>query len=145
MKNATFTDSDGKEKPYYMGCYGIGIGRTMAAVVEISHDDRGIIWPEQISPFKIHIVGLDLNDERVRVRAEQVYEQLTEQFGSEVLFDDRTETRAGEKFADADLIGITHRIIISRKTGAKVEYKLRSEQESKLLSVDEFGELVSRP
>lgn len=128
MTGATFQDADGKPQPYYMGCYGIGLARTLAAVVEMSHDDRGIIWPESIAPFQIHLVGLN-------EKAEEVYEKLQDA-GIEVLFDDRAVS-AGEKFADADLLGIPVRLVVSNKTGENIEYKKRNEKEVSLLSLDE--------
>jgi prolyl-tRNA synthetase len=137
MKGATFIDQDGKEKPYYMGCYGIGIGRTMAAIVEKSHDDRGIIWPKTIAPYQAHLIGLDFKDESIKLKAHKIYEELKEK-DIDVLFDDREGTNAGEKFADADLIGIPIRLVISKRTGDMVEYKKRNEKETKLLSLKEI-------
>lgn len=137
MTGALFTDEDGQRKPYYMGCYGIGVGRTLAAVVEVHSDDRGIIWPEAIAPFQAHLVGLDLHEQDIKIKVDEAYAAL-QQAGVDVLYDDRETARAGEKFADADLIGIPHRIVISKRTGDKVEYKARNEKESKLISVDEL-------
>jgi len=127
MKNATFIDTDGKEKPYYMGCYGIGLGRTLATVVEVHHDEKGIIWPASIAPFQVHLIDI-----REPERGEKLYNQLVAQ-GIEVLWDDR-EARAGEKFADADLIGIPIRLVVSAKTEGQIEWKNRSESTSQLLS-----------
>ncbi|MGA2666556.1 MAG: proline--tRNA ligase [Patescibacteria group bacterium] len=127
--NAAFTDSDGKMKNFIMGCYGIGIPRLMAAIVEVSHDDYGIIWPESIAPFKT--VLIDLTDGK----ADKVYEKMV-QSGLDVLYDDR-ETAAGVKFADADLLGIPYRLVVSEKTGEKIEVKKRTEKETKILAVDE--------
>lgn len=141
MKGATYVDQDGKEKPYYMGCYGIGIGRTMAAIVETHHDEWGIKWPESVCPFYIHLIGLDLHEEPIRTNVEKIYETLTQK-GIDVLFDDRDDVRAGEKFKDADLIGIPHRILISRKTGDKIEYKKRGDKHAKLITLDELYSLV---
>lgn len=138
MKDATFIDHDGKAKPFYMGCYGIGIGRTMAAIVEKFHDERGIVWPESVAPFKYHLIGLDLKDEKMKKRAFQIYEQLTMNNELEVLFDDREDVSAGEKFFDADLIGIPHRLVISKRTGDKVEYKRRDAKETKLVNLNEI-------
>lgn len=137
MKNATFIDRDGKEKPYYMGCYGIGIGRTMAAIVEIFHDEKGITWPDIVSPFQVHLIGLDLKDESIKSKVHKVYKELIEK-KVDVLFDDRVEATAGEKFSDADLIGIPIRLVVSKRTGDKVEYKKRTEKESKLMVLDEI-------
>ena len=121
-----------------MGCYGIGLGRTLAAIVEISHDDKGIIWPEAVAPYMVHIVGLDLEGERVKGEAERVYKLLQTE-GIEVLFDDRVDVSAGAKFADADLIGIPYRVVISKKTqDGKLEIKKRAEKETRFLSLEEF-------
>ena len=127
MKGAVFVDEDGKEKPYYMGCYGIGIGRTMAAVVEKYHDDKGIIWPEAVAPYQVHLIGL--------IDADDVYKKLVGA-GIEVLYDDRDES-AGVKFADADLIGIPVRLVVSEKTQDKVEWKERDSDKVEFMSVEE--------
>lgn len=141
MKNATFIDKDGKEKPYYMGCYGIGIGRTMAAVVEKYHDEKGLIWPQSIAPYQVHLIGLDLKDPTISSKAHHVYQVLKEK-NIEVLFDDCLEVTAGEKFADADLIGIPVRLVVSKRTGEKVEHKKRNEKQSKLLSIEDVFSLI---
>lgn len=137
MQDAVFIDKDGKQRPFYMGCYGIGIGRTMAAIVEKFYDDRGIIWPESVAPYKFHLVGLDLKDKKVKDQAFKIYQQLIINNRQEVLFDDREEVTAGEKFADADLIGIPHRLVISKKTRTKIEYKKRDKAQMKLLTLEE--------
>lgn len=113
MNNATFIDADGTQKPYYMGCYGIGIGRTMASIVEVSHDQKGIIWPKSVAPYLVHLVGLNLEDAEVKDWVDGVYANLCEQ-GVVVLYDDR-DIRPGEKFADSDLIGIPYRVVLSKK------------------------------
>jgi prolyl-tRNA synthetase len=115
MKGANFVDNDGKEKPYYMGCYGIGLGRTMATVVEKYNDEKGIIWPKSIAPFDVHFLAIGRQD-AVYEEAEKIYASL-EKNGIEVLYDDRREKKVspGTKFADADLIGIPFQIIISEK------------------------------
>ncbi len=141
MKNATFIDHDGKEKPYYMGCYGIGIGRTMAAIVEVYHDKRGIIWPDIVAPYKVHLVGLDLQNNRVKQQAEKIYQELATK-KIEVLYDDRTNVSAGVKFADADLIGIPWRVVISKKTAEKIEVKKRDAETAKLLTLEEFLQII---
>lgn len=136
MKNAKFVDKDGKEKPYYMGCYGIGLGRTMATIIEKYHDDKGMIWPKEIAPFDVHLISLKGGEEK----AEQLYQQLTEQ-GVEVLWDDR-DIGAGGKFADADLIGIPVRLVVSGRTEeGKVEFKKRDTDEAEMIEV---GELMER-
>ncbi len=111
----TFVDRDGKEKLVSAGCYGLGISRTMGAIVEVFNDEKGIIWPESVAPYQVHLVGLDLDQESVMREAEKVYKLLQVE-GIEVLFDDRVDVSAGEKFADADLIGIPYRVVISKKT-----------------------------
>jgi len=136
MKDATYIDKDGKEKQYYMGCYGIGIGRTLATVVEIHHDEKGIVWPKYITPYQVHLIGLNLSDEEIQKQAVQVYEEL-EAAGIDVLYDDRVESSPGEKFADADLIGIPVRLVVSKKTDGKIEYKLRNEKTADLYSTQD--------
>lgn len=138
MKNATFVDEDGKAKPLYMGCYGIGIGRTLASVVEKYHDDRGIIWPKAIAPFQVHLISLSGAEKK----GQEVYDYLLKQ-GIEVLWDDRDES-AGVKFADADLIGIPLRLVVSKKTREKVEVKHRNEKESKLVEVEKLVSLIQK-
>jgi len=133
-----FTDSKGASRPVVMGSYGIGISRLMGAIVELHHDEKGIIWPKAVSPYQIHLVGLNLDDEETNRKALQVYQTLAKKYHREVLFDDRKKISAGRKFADADLIGIPARIVISRKTGKKLELKLRAEKESKLFSLSEI-------
>jgi prolyl-tRNA synthetase len=128
MKGAVFVDEDGRQKPYYMGCYGIGIGRTMAAIVEKYHDEKGIIWPKNVAPFKVYLV--DLASQGVAL-----HEKLTAA-GIEVLWDDRDES-AGVKFADADLIGIPVRLVVSAKTQDKVEWKGRESDKIELLTIEE--------
>lgn len=134
MKRANFRDKDGKEKPFYMGCYGIGLARTLATIIEIYHDYKGIIWPEAVAPFQVHLIELDAD-------ADKIYEQLVER-GIEVLFDDRIDISAGEKFADADLIGIPIRVVVSKKTKDKIEIKKRSGKEVELVSIDELIKMV---
>lgn len=137
MANAVFTDSDGTLKPYYMGCYGIGVGRTMATIAEVMSDDKGLIWPKNIAPFQVQVVPLD-SDGPVFEAALSLYNELIG-LGYEVLLDDR-EVRPGVKFADSDLIGTPVRCVISKKTleQDKFEYKLRSESEFSLVSKDEL-------
>lgn len=130
--NATFTDEKGEKIPYYMGAHGFGIGRTMAAAIEVYHDDRGMIWPQNIAPYQVHLVSIRAND-----RAEEVYNELNNA-GIEVLFDDREDVNPGAKFADADLIGIPVRLVVSPKTGEQIEWKKRTEKESELVSLDEI-------
>ena len=142
MKGADYDAENGERKPYYMGCYGIGIGRTMAAIVETHHDDRGMIWPHEVAPYAVHLIGLDLHDPSVKTRAEKVYETLTKEHSIQVLFDDREDKRAGEKFADADLIGIPLRAVVSKKSGDSIEVKRRMGDEAKLVSLEELLKML---
>ena len=133
MKGADFKDKDGKRKKYYMGCYGIGLGRTMAAIVEKYNDEKGIMWPESIAPFKVHLISINQNEE-----AEKIYQKLLNR-GAEVLFDDR-DLAPGEKFAEADLIGCPYRVVVSAKTleKGKIEVKKRNEKDFEFLSEEEL-------
>lgn len=132
-----FVDEQGKEQPVYMGSYGIGTTRIMGVVVEKFHDDKGIIWPKEISPFAAHLVQLPGGE----ALAGEVYSKLTA-LGIQVLWDDREEVSAGIKFADCDLIGIPIRLVISQKTGSKVEVKLRDEKEGKIVDVPTLFKVV---
>ncbi|MCU0651635.1 MAG: proline--tRNA ligase [Candidatus Omnitrophica bacterium] len=122
---ANFVDDKGKQQPVIMGCYGIGVSRLIAAIIEQNHDKDGIIWPAEISPYQVSIIALDVTDELIFKKALEIYEKLKAE-GIEVLLDDRDE-RAGVKFKDADLLGISTQIVIGRefsKTGA-IELKMR--------------------
>jgi prolyl-tRNA synthetase len=109
-----YKDENGKEMPVVMGSYGIGLERLMGTVVEVLSDEKGIVWPESIAPFAIHLVELSQGDENVRLAADTLYAELVDS-GVEVLYDDR-DVRAGEKFADSDLLGIPHRVIVGKTT-----------------------------
>lgn len=134
MKDAVFTDRDGTLKPYYMGCYGIGLGRTMATIVENYHDEKGILWPKAVAPFEVHLIELK-TQELENSKTQNVYDTLTKA-GIEVLWDDR-DLSPGAKFADSDLIGIPVRLVVSSKTGDKIEWKERESDQVELLSLDE--------
>jgi prolyl-tRNA synthetase len=140
---ATFLDADGKDQIIFMGCYGIGIGRTVAACIEQNNDANGIIFPLPIAPFHCIISALNIKEEPVREASELIYQQLIEA-GVEVLLDDRDE-RPGFKFKDADLIGIPLRIVVGSKNLAegKVELKDRKSGEVQLLPIDEAVEKVT--
>jgi len=140
MKNAQFMDADGKEKPYYMGCYGIGIGRTMATIVEQYHDERGMMWPINIAPYKVHFIAIG-KDTLIFEKVAKLVTDL-EANGIEVLYDDRTDVSPGAKFADADLIGCPYRLVISPKTGDTIEFKKRSEKETRLVTREELLEML---
>lgn len=134
-----FADEKGDKKPILMGCYGIGLGRLVGAVVEVNNDGNGIIWPESVAPYKVHLIELKDKDGKVSLLAKNLYEKMTKS-GIEVLFDDRDDLRAGEKFADADLIGIPYRVVVSGKTAENnsAEIKRRGSDDAEILSVDEI-------
>lgn len=127
--DARYTDEDGEKKLIWMGCYGIGVGRLMATIVEALADKKGLFWPSEVSPFKAHLV--DLTGES------SLYEELIEE-GVDVLTDDRENVSAGEKFHDADLIGVPVRLVVSDKTGDKVEWKGRGEDDVELIEKEEL-------
>jgi len=127
---ATFTDKEGYEKPFMMGCYGIGVPRLMAAIIEANHDEKGIIWPKTIAPFQAYLVDL------AGKSGNDIYNKLQKE-GIEVLFDDR-DMAAGVKFADADLLGIPNRLVISEKTGDKIEVKYRDSDKPRLETLDKI-------
>lgn len=135
----TIANAAGEKIYPIMGCYGIGISRTMGVLVESFHDERGIVWPESVAPFRVHLVSLAGKNSDVAKRADDVYTQLTHA-GVEALYDERDSAGAGAKLADADLLGIPYRVVVSEKSGAQVEVKKRSEKGSKLMSVDELIE-----
>jgi len=138
---AYFLDKEGKKKPIWMGCYGIGIGRLMATLVEAHHDEKGIIWPESVSPFDAHLIDIP-NEKRASTEAGKIYEALKKK-GIEVLWDDRDDISAGVKFAVADLIGIPVRLIISEKLAksGKIEYKRRDKEKTQNLTL---GQVVKK-
>jgi prolyl-tRNA synthetase len=133
-----FKDQDGGEKPVIMGSYGLGPTRLMGVLVEVFADDKGLVWPEEVAPFCVHIVSLGGDNEDVEKEADELYRNLTEA-GVEVLYDDR-DARAGEKFADSDLIGIPLRVVVSEKTLAagKFECVERSSGRTHHLSLPEL-------
>jgi prolyl-tRNA synthetase len=132
-----FLDDQGKQQPVVMGCYGIGVSRMAAACIEQNYDERGILWPAHIAPYHVHLLNLTPKDEAVTAACDALYERLQRE-GVEVFYDDRN-LRPGEKFGDADLIGLPVRLCLSKRTMEQnqVEYKLRTEKESKNLSTDE--------
>lgn len=139
---AYFIDANGESKPIVMGCYGIGIGRLMAAAIEINHDDKGIIWPKNIAPYQAYLCPLFLENPLVSEKAESLYRELQD-MGMEVLYDDRNES-TGIKFNDADLLGIPLRITVSPRSLEKgcIEVKWRSEKQAELVAVDEAIEKI---
>ncbi|MDO8624633.1 MAG: His/Gly/Thr/Pro-type tRNA ligase C-terminal domain-containing protein, partial [Candidatus Diapherotrites archaeon] len=135
MKGAMFVNEKGEEVPYYMGCYGIGVGRTMGAVVEVHNDQHGIIWPKSIAPYQVHLTTIG-TEATTFLAADKLHQDML-QAGIEVLYDDRDE-RAGVKLKDADLIGIPLRIVLSDRTynQKSVEWKERWEEKAKGVSLD---------
>ncbi len=138
--NISFTDEKGRAQLAHLASYGIGITRMIGTLVELYHDEKGILWPANVAPFVVHLVGLNLNQAANKKQAEELYKKL-EQNKIEVLCDDRETASVGEKLADADLIGIPHRLVISAKTADKIEYKKRSENKTEFLT---FAQLLNR-
>ena len=144
--NVTYKDVDGIDKPVYLASYGIGITRVMGVLVEKFADDKGIIWPVNVSPYKLHLIGLNREDAAICDFTDGIYDVLIEK-GVEVLYDDR-DVRVGEKFADSDLIGIPYRVVISKKTKeeGKFEVITRATGETRYLSEEElYGDFDSDP
>ena len=136
--DARYLDKEGVRKPILMGCYGIGVGRLLAATIEQNHDDKGIVWPINIAPYHVHLCALSISDPQVQAAAEELYQQLTVG-GIDVLYDDRQES-AGIKFNDADLLGMPVRLTISPRTikAGQIELKWRSSDKVQLISPDEL-------
>ena len=141
--NATVLDASGKAVVMQMGCYGMGVTRLVGAIIEQNHDESGIIWPESIAPFRVIVIPINAHkSEQVRATAESLYAELTDQ-GVEVLLDDREDVRPGAKFADAELMGIPHRVVIGDRGLDKgvVEYVNRREGNNKDLTLDQVRAL----
>jgi len=138
---ANFLDENGKEKPFIMGCYGIGVSRSVAAVVEQYHDEDGIIWPLVVAPYHVIITVVNIKNEEQMDLGEKLYKELNS-IGLEVILDDRNE-RAGVKFKDRDLIGIPIRVTVGKRAGESiVEYSIRGEDEKLEISVDDLTSLI---
>jgi len=135
----TYMNKEGNASTPIMGCFGIGITRLMGVAAEALADEKGIVWPESIAPFRVHILNLSVGDEEADKAARALYDELTAK-GVAVLCDDRADVRAGEKFADSDLIGIPHRVVVSKKTisEGKFEYKKRTAGDARMLSTVEL-------
>lgn len=135
---ATYTDAAGTAQKIHMGCYGIGPSRLLGTIAECLGDDRGLVWPDEVAPYAVHLVSLARADEEIAA-CDAIYQQLLAQ-GVEVLYDDRHGLQAGEKLADADLIGIPNRLVVSKKTLAAngVEWKKRSAAESQIVPLEQF-------
>lgn len=138
LMNATFIDKKGKKEFFYMGCYGIGLQRLLATIVEVYNDDKGIIWPKSVAPFNFHIIPIE-NSPEIKKAILRVTKRLQEK-KLEFLLDDRRELSVGEKFADADLIGIPVRIVISKRTlkNDSIELKKRIKKNAKLVKLNNF-------
>lgn len=133
----TYTDTEGTQQKIIAGCYGIGVSRLVGALAEHFSDENGLVWPDSVAPARVHLISLGADEE-----AEKLYQAFTSK-GIEVLFDDR-DVRAGEKFADADLIGIPHRVVVSAKSleAGGYEYKQRTENESTIVSEAELEAIL---
>jgi len=136
-----YKDKSGKEMDVYMGCYGIGLSRLMGAIVEINHDDNGIIWPKEVAPFSVHLIPVE-ESVKVKRTAEKICKDLS---GIEVLYDDRKDKTTGEKFAEADLIGIPYRVVVSEKTLARgcVEVKERGKKQLKAVKIKQLPKIFN--
>ena len=137
-----FTDRDGQDKPVLMGCYGIGLGRLLGAIVEASHDEKGIVWPESVAPFKVHLIQIEKTP-KVKKIAQKIYTDCQEK-NIEVLWDDRENKQPGEKFAEHELLGIPYRVVVSEKTLAanSVEVKERGKEKIKMVKVKDLGKVL---
>ncbi|MFQ6029737.1 MAG: proline--tRNA ligase [Dehalococcoidia bacterium] len=140
---ALYLDQEGQRQPIIMGCYGIGVGRLLAAAIEQNHDDKGIVFPAPVAPYQAHLVGLNLTDEAVAQAAEQLYQSLWDQ-GIETLYDDRPDQGAGVKLNDADLLGLPIRLVVSPRNlrNGMVELKGRQEEEATMVPLDQVAEAV---
>ena len=134
--HAFYRDQNQEDRPIVIGCYGIGVSRTLAAIVEQNHDENGIIWPVSVAPYHVHIIVMKADDELQMKLTGEIYNALSKS-GVEVIIDDRNE-RPGVKFKDADLIGIPIQIVVGRDaTDGKVEFKERRASEKAILDVDD--------
>lgn len=146
--NVHFQDKDGQDQKVVMGCFGLGTTRLVGAIVEVHHDERGIIWPETVAPYQVHLIHLGSKDEtaqkKVITETQKIYQDLC-QAEVKVLYDDR-ETSAGAKFADADLLGLPYRVVVSEKTLAKngVELKLRAAEDSEIITSKQLLKLLTK-
>ncbi|MDO4271440.1 MAG: His/Gly/Thr/Pro-type tRNA ligase C-terminal domain-containing protein [Candidatus Saccharibacteria bacterium] len=134
----TFADKDNTQKPFWYGSYGIGITRLIGVIAELFSDDKGLVWPDNIAPFRVYLMSIG-EDEKTLAKVQEIYQQLQDN-GIEVLWDDRAGIRPGEKFADGDLMGIPHRVVVNGDTlkSGKIEYKARTSDDTQLMAVDEL-------
>ena len=140
---ATYLDAEGRNLPITMGCYGIGVGRLLAAAIEQNHDDRGIVFPHPVAPYQAHLVGLNMSNDEVAEAAGEMYERLNAA-GIETLFDDRPDAAAGVKFNDADLMGLPVRLVVSPRNlnNGVVEVRGRQEEAAVTVPLAEVAEVV---
>jgi len=138
--DAKFIDEEGKEKPFIMGCYGIGVTRTMASIIEQHHDENGIVWPLAVAPYHVSVIAANVKDEEQIKVANKIYEELIS-IGVEALLDDRNE-RAGVKFKDSEVMGIPMRITVGKKIGdGEVEFKLR-DSEMEVIKISDVCNII---
>lgn len=133
-----YKDKNGETKPVIMGCYGIGLNRLVGTIAEVCSDEKGLIWPESIAPYKVYLIALG---EKGKEMGEKIYKELCDK-NIEVLYDDREDKSAGEKFADSDLIGLPYRFVVSDKTGDKIEVKKRTDDKLEIMDLSEALKLV---
>jgi len=136
--NLKFKDKDGKPKDVVMGCYGIGLGRLMGTIVEVCHDEKGIIWPKEVAPFYVHLISIG-QDKKTKNTAQKIYQDCKAQ-QIEVLYDDRQDKSVGEKFAEADLLGMPLRIVVSDKTLKlnSIELKERAKSAARIIKIKDL-------
>ena len=137
--NLSFFDEKGEKRNVMMGCYGIGVSRIMGTIVEIYHDQNGIIWPKEVAPFSVHLIPIEISNSKVKKTTEKIYQNLQER-NIDILYDDRQNKSPGEKFAEADLIGIPFRIVISEKTLKTncLELKKRGSAKKELIKINDI-------
>ncbi len=142
--NFYYTDKDSKAKIILMGCYGIGLSRLMGAIVEVYNDEKGIIWPKEVAPFDIHLIQIE-DSKKVNQAVERICRDL-QKVKIEVLYDDRKDKTPGEKFVEADLIGIPIRLVVSERTLKQnsVEFKKRSEEKTKLIKTRTLNSYIRK-
>lgn len=140
--NVTYTDMDGKKDFPFLGSYGIGLTRLMGVAVELFNDERGIIWPESVAPYQVHLIGITNNELRITEKVEEIYKKLVEA-EVEVLYDDR-DVSPGQKFADADLIGIPVRLVVSERNKGKIEVKERKSGKVELIMLQGLLKLFNK-
>ena len=140
--NVVYTDNSGKKQHVWFGAYGIGVTRLIGVLVEVFHDEKGIVWPSQVAPYNCHLITIN-KQQLTKNKMDDVYNKLVKA-GVEVLYDDREDASVGQKFADADLIGIPVRLVVSEKTAGKVEWKNRIDSKTELLGIEEVVKRLKR-